>query len=107
MLRAICIGAAVALGVLALVNGLYMLAALSNWYLAVPGVTTTGPFNQHYLRDIGLIFLLIGTMFLLGVREPHSRVFLVGTRVALAVWTRAFPLVGSRGRNLRPFGDRA
>lgn len=78
MLRAVCIGAAVVLGVLALANGLYMLAAPSRWYFAVPGVTTTGPFNQHFIRDIGLIFLLIGTMFVAGARKPGHRVLLWG-----------------------------
>lgn len=66
------------MGVLALANGFFMLAAPSRWYLAVPGVTTTGPFNQHFIRDIGLIFVLIGTMFLLGVRRPRSRALLWG-----------------------------
>jgi hypothetical protein len=32
-------------------NDLYMLIAPAEWYFAVPGVTTTGPFNQHFLRD--------------------------------------------------------
>jgi hypothetical protein len=74
--RTICIGAAVLMAILALANGLYMLAAPTAWYLAVPGVTTTGPFNQHFIRDIGLIFLLIGTMFAVGAAKPGSRVLL-------------------------------
>ncbi len=36
-------------------NGLFMLVAPSAWYQFVPGVTHTGPFNQHFIRDIGLI----------------------------------------------------
>ena len=36
-------------------NGLFMLLAPSTWYHFVPGVTHTGPFNQHFIRDIGLI----------------------------------------------------
>ncbi len=51
-----------------------MLVAPENWYFAVPGVTTTGPFNQHFVRDIGLIFLFIGAAFLLGVAKPDLRV---------------------------------
>ena len=66
------------LGALALANGLYMLAAPRSWYLAVPGVTTTGPFNQHLIRDIGLIYLLMGTMFLAGTAKLGSRVLLWG-----------------------------
>jgi hypothetical protein len=74
MLRLVCIGAAVVMGALALMNGIFMLAAPGNWYFAVPGVTTTGPFNQHFIRDIGLIYLLIGTLFLAGAAKPQFRV---------------------------------
>ena len=37
------------------VNGLFMLVAPAVWYDAVPGVTDTGFFNQHFIRDIGMI----------------------------------------------------
>ncbi len=64
-------------------NGLCMLASPAAWYLAVPGVTTTGPFNQHFLRDIGLVFVLIGAAFLFGAARPVLRVTLWG---AAALW---------------------
>ena len=38
-------------------NGLVMLAVPEHWYLSVPGVTLTGPFNEHFVRDTGLGFL--------------------------------------------------
>ncbi|SFT27569.1 hypothetical protein [Methylobacterium sp. yr668] len=57
-------------------NGIFMLASPETWYFAVPGVTSTGPFNQHFLRDIGLIFVLIGTGFLYGAARPDSRALL-------------------------------
>jgi hypothetical protein len=41
----------------------------------VPGVTTTGTFNQHFVRDIGLVFLFIGMVFLVGVARPRLRLF--------------------------------
>ena len=53
-----------------------MLVAPESWYFAVPGVTATGPFNQHFVRDIGLIFLLLGGAFLAGAALPHVRVLL-------------------------------
>ncbi|ONF96839.1 hypothetical protein [Sphingomonas jeddahensis] len=53
-----------------------MLAAPARWYFAVPGVTTTGPFNQHFVRDIGLIFVLIGAAMLSGALLPAQRVAL-------------------------------
>ncbi len=67
---------AVLLGIAAMANGTFMLVAPESWYFAVPGVTTTGPFNQHFVRDIGLIFQLLGGSFLLGAVQPHLRVLL-------------------------------
>jgi hypothetical protein len=64
------------LGVAMIANGVFMLVSPDDWYLAVPGVTSTGPFNQHFVRDIGLIFLLLGGSFLLGAARPRSRVLL-------------------------------
>jgi hypothetical protein len=74
---------AIVLGLGMFGNGLFMLIDPANWYFAVPGVTTTGPFNQHFLRDIGLIFLLVGGAFIWGARR-------IGLRAALwsagALW---------------------
>ena len=77
------IGVAVVLGLGMEANGLFMLINPANWYFAVPGVTTTGPFNQHFLRDIGLIFLLVGGAFLFGAVRPAMRASLWG---AAALW---------------------
>ena len=38
-------------------NGLVMLFASLPWYDAVPGVTSTGPFNPHFVKDIGATYL--------------------------------------------------
>jgi hypothetical protein len=43
-----------------LLNGLAMLVAGPHWYETVPGVTDTGPFNPHFVQDIGLAFLMAG-----------------------------------------------
>ena len=76
MLKSSNLGIAALLGVALIANGVFMLVALADWYVAVPGVTATGPFNQHFLRDIGLIFLLLGGAFLVGAAQPHLRVAL-------------------------------
>jgi len=76
VLNSLCLGLAVLLGVALAANGVFMLVAPENWYFAVPGVTSTGPFNQHFLRDIGLIFVLIGGAYLVGAARPHLRVLL-------------------------------
>lgn len=44
-------------GLAFLTNGMAMLFAPLPWYDAVPGVPATGPFNPHFVRDIGAIYL--------------------------------------------------
>jgi hypothetical protein len=39
-------------------NGLAMLFAGAWWYGVVPGVTATGPYNPHFVRDIGAAYLV-------------------------------------------------
>jgi hypothetical protein len=48
------------LAILTLFNGLAMLAAGPLWYETVPGVSETGPFNPHFVQDIGVAFLVAG-----------------------------------------------
>ena len=79
MAKTLSTAIAALLGFGALANGIYMLVSPARWYLAVPGVTTTGPFNQHFLRDIGIIFLLLGAAFLIGAARPANRIVLWAT----------------------------
>ncbi len=79
----VVLGVASLLGIGAVANGIFMLISPANWYFAVPGVTTTGPFNQHFVRDIGVIFMGIGAAFLLGAARPVYRTIAWG---AAAVW---------------------
>lgn len=79
----IVLGIAILLGTGAIANGIFMLISPVNWYFAVPGVTTTGPFNQHFIRDIGLIFIGVGAAFLLGAMRPVYRTVCWG---AAATW---------------------
>lgn len=69
---------ALLLGLFLLGNGFVMLADPVQWYFAVPGVTTTGPFNQHFLRDIGLIYVMMGGGFLAGIVRQRERVVIWG-----------------------------
>jgi hypothetical protein len=41
-------------------NGLVMLFAGSLWWNSVPGVPDTGPFNPHFVQDVGAAFLVSG-----------------------------------------------
>jgi len=45
------------MGLALLANGSAMLGAPLSWYDAVPGVVATGPFNPHFVRDIGAVYL--------------------------------------------------
>jgi uncharacterized protein YjeT (DUF2065 family) len=83
MLKTSCLALAVLLGVVLLANGIFMLVSPERWYVLVPGVTSTGPFNQHFLRDIGLIFVFMGGAFLVGVGRPQFRILLWA---AAAIW---------------------
>ncbi|AJR26895.1 MULTISPECIES: hypothetical protein [unclassified Sphingobium] len=101
MSRKLPLALAAVLGLGSAANGLFMLASPANWYFAVPGVTTTGPFNQHFVRDIGLIFLLVAIAMLAGVARPVARVPLWS---AAALWLAGHALfhfwevaVGIRG----------
>jgi hypothetical protein len=51
---------AMGLGLLLAANGLFMLADPAQWYAIVPGVPETGPFNPHFVRDIGAIYVVTG-----------------------------------------------
>ena len=77
-MKTLCLALAVVLGIAAVASGVHMLVAPEDWYFAVPGVTTTGPFNQHFVRDIGLIFLFLGGAFFVGAAQPQWRVLLWG-----------------------------
>lgn len=46
----------------ALGNGLFMLWAPLGWYDAVGTVKATGPANSHFIRDIGLAYLLCAVL---------------------------------------------
>ncbi len=51
---------AAVIGLAMAANGIAMLLAGPAWYAAVPGVTETGPFNPHFVKDIGAAYLTAG-----------------------------------------------
>jgi len=70
-------------------NGLFMLVAPLVWYEFVPGVTDTGFFNQHFIRDIGIIQLFLGLAFGIGMFRPERR---IGLWAAATLWLIAHAL---------------
>lgn len=69
-------GIAILLGIAMLGNGTFMIVAPESWYWLVPGVPDRGPFNQHFIRDVGFIYALIGTAFCYGAAYPQHRLLL-------------------------------
>jgi|SRR5262245_28651179 len=71
-------GLAWVLGVLAalnLANGVWMIAAPASWYAGLPAaVPDTGPLNQHFVRDIGSAFVVMGCALAAGAAWPALRV---------------------------------
>lgn len=70
-------------------NGLFMLINPLAWYELVPGVTDTGFFNQHFIRDIGMIQLFLGVAFIIGLGMPERR---IGLWAAATAWLSAHAL---------------
>ena len=82
MLVVVCIMVAFN-GIFLSVNGLFMLVAPLVWYDVVPGVSDTGFFNQHFIRNIGMIQLFLGVAFGLGMLRPERR---IGLWAAATLW---------------------
>jgi hypothetical protein len=50
-------------------NGVVMLLQPYPWFMAVPGVIETGPFNDHFVRDIGATYLACAVGMAFGARD--------------------------------------
>jgi hypothetical protein len=64
---------AAVLSALLIANGLFMVINPESWYYAVPGVVERGPFNQHFIRDIGFLYTIMGACFIVGTRMETAR----------------------------------
>jgi hypothetical protein len=60
--------------VLAAWLSIHMLYDPEGWYYFVPGVTDTGFFNQHFIRDIGIIQGFIALAFAIGTFKIERRI---------------------------------
>jgi len=66
------------IGVATIANALWMLAGPMHWYTDLPAaVPDTGPFNPHFVRDIGCAFLATGTALVWAFFSPRFRLALV------------------------------
>lgn len=78
MVRAICmmLGSikrivAIALGIGGAANGAFMLIAPPLWYDSVPGLAHTGPFNPHFVSDIGVAYVVASLALLARAWRPR------------------------------------
>jgi len=63
-----------------IVNGLVMLFASSLWWAHVAGARETGPFNPHFVQDVGAAFLVSGLALAARAwREDYWAAALAGT----------------------------
>ena len=76
MLNKVVTGIAILMGLAALANGVFMTVDPEPWYWLVPGVPDRGPFNQHFVRDIGINYMLIGVAFIYGAMYAKHRMLL-------------------------------
>lgn len=74
---------AVAVGLYFLALGATMLWDPFSWYRTTPGVSGTGPFNGHFVVDIGLAFAASGALWLAAVFEPGQR---AGLALGASLW---------------------
>lgn len=52
-------------------NGVFMLIDGARWYDSVPGAPHTGPFNPHFVADIGAAFLVAGLALVARAWRPR------------------------------------
>ncbi len=60
-------------GFYCLAFGAFMIVAPLDWYVAIPTLVTTGPPNQHFIRDIGFAYVASGIVLLYAARNIHMR----------------------------------
>ena len=68
MLKRIVTGA---IGVGGALNGAFMLANGARWYDSVPGLAHTGPFNPHFVADIGAAYVVASLALIARAWRPR------------------------------------
>jgi hypothetical protein len=95
-------------GVLALaaasmgINGVWMLADPTGWFGATPGVAETGPFNAHFVRDVGAGFFALAAALAFAIPPLPARFALVCVAALFAVLHGLIHLLDAFGPEGRP-----
>jgi hypothetical protein len=72
------------------------------FYKVVPGVKLFGPFNAHFIQDVGLVYLASGVIGLYGLRSGSAELCIAGALWSCLHglfhlhlwWHRGFPVDG-------------
>jgi len=57
-------------GGFSLLNGFWMLISPFSWYAEFPAdISHTGPFNAHFVRDLGVVYLVAALAFVWAARN--------------------------------------
>jgi hypothetical protein len=83
------------LAVFYLANGAVVLAAPDWWYASTPGVADTGPYNSHFVLDVGIAFAVSGALIAWGAGGGGWRLILSGA--GFPVGHAVFHIVGLLG----------
>lgn len=92
----------IGLGVLWILTGISIFADPMSFYEIVPGLKLMGPFNMHFIRDVGLAFVASGGALAWGAHISAQRLVYAGLAwpslhalFHIQIWShRGFPLDG-------------
>jgi len=79
-------------GIISILNGAAKYFMPGDWFVGVPGVAETGPFNVHFVRDVGAAYVTTGTAVILAAQLRPARLPLL---VVASVFS-----VGHAGRHV-------
>lgn len=99
MLAARLIAVALGFGLAAITA--VMIADPARWYATFPGVAGSGPFNAHFVRDLGCAFLVAAGCYLAAAARPAAGTGLIEAATAfltLHAIVHLFELFGSQHR---------
>jgi len=91
---------AILLSVYFLGTAIYILCLPETFYRLTPGLDVMGPFNMHFIRDVGLTFLVSGGAMLWGGAKRNRVALICGAAWpflhalyhCVIWWHRGFPI---------------
>ncbi|MBI1251950.1 MAG: hypothetical protein GC189_10810 [Alphaproteobacteria bacterium] len=93
------------LGAFHAANGLAMLLAPQRWWVSAPGASDTGPYNPHFVADVGFAFLAAGLAFLAFAWRPRLKLAALGAS-GFVVFHALLHLAGTaHGHSAAPWVD--